>query len=93
MTTSATASFPTTSSEEAAAPGDKRAAYLAALSAAGVPVSVRGDSEVLIAQGVCSELAGGASRAKLVGDLAGMGGVMTPDRAEVVVAAAEQTYC
>lgn len=93
VTTSATASVPATSGEEAAPTSDKRAAYLAALSAAGVPVSVSGDSEVLIAQGVCSELADGAARTKLVGDLAGMGGVMTLDRAEAVVAAAEQTYC
>ncbi|MEV8441889.1 DUF732 domain-containing protein [Actinosynnema sp. NPDC051121] len=91
--TSTTSPVPTTSVEEAAVPGDKRAEYLAALAAAGVPVSVSGDSEVLIAQGVCNELAGGTVRAKLVDDLARMGGVMTPDRAEAMVAVAEQIYC
>lgn len=93
VTASASAPVPTASGGEAARPADERAEYLAALSAAGVPVSVSGDSEVLIAQGVCNELAGGTARAKLVDDLARMGGVMTPDRAEAMVAAAEQTYC
>ncbi|WP_170176381.1 DUF732 domain-containing protein [Lentzea flaviverrucosa] len=92
MTISATTPI-STSDGEAARPIDKRAEYLAALSAEGVPVSVSGDSEVLIAQGICNELASGAARAKLVDDLARMGGVMTPGRAEAMLAAAEQTYC
>ncbi|MEO6086230.1 MAG: DUF732 domain-containing protein [Umezawaea sp.] len=75
------------------APSDKGTAYLAALTAAGVPTSTSGASEIQIAQGVCQELAKGTPRAKLVGDLGAMGGLMTEDYAEAMVAAAESHYC
>jgi len=57
----------------------------------GVPVSVNGRLGGVDRAEVRSELANGAAHAKVVGDLAGMGGVMTLDRAEAVVAAIEQT--
>lgn len=96
-TTTATASSsspaPITTVPSVAPVGDKRGGYLAALKSAGVPTSTTGDSEVLIAQGVRNELGKGTSRAKLVGDLARMGGVMNDAYAEAMVSAAEQTYC
>jgi hypothetical protein len=93
VSTSVDTLAPTTSVATPTTPGDERAAFLAALSAAGVPVSASGESEILIAQGLCKELASGTPRASLVDDLARMGGVMTPQTAEATVTAAEQTYC
>ena len=71
----------------------KREAYLAALTAAGVPVSPTGDAEVLIAQAVCNEVPKGTSHATLVERVAGFGGGITPAQAEAIVTAAEDIYC
>lgn len=92
-TASSDSSAPMTAAPSVAPATDKREAYLAALKSAGVPISTTGDSEVLIAQGVCNELGKGTSRAKLVDDLARMGGVMNETYAEATLSAAEQIYC
>lgn len=55
-------------------------------------MSVGGDSEILIVRG-CDELAGCTACAQLIGGLAGTSGVMAPDRAEAMVAAAAETWC
>ncbi len=74
-------------------PADKGTAYLAALTAAGVPSSTSGATEIQIAQRVCGELAKGTPRAKLVDDIALLGGLMTEDQADLMVTAAENNYC
>ncbi|WNV84471.1 DUF732 domain-containing protein [Umezawaea sp. Da 62-37] len=74
-------------------PDDKGAAYLDALTSAGVPRSASGATEIQIAQGVCTQLAQGKSRQKLVEDIAAVGGLMTDDQADALVTAAEQHYC
>jgi hypothetical protein len=84
---------PSTSVAAPQQPSDKGTVYLAALTAAGVPTSTSGASEIQIARGVCQELAKGTPRAKLVGDLGATGGLMTEDYAEAMVAAAESHYC
>ncbi|WP_170232008.1 DUF732 domain-containing protein [Saccharothrix saharensis] len=73
--------------------GDKRAAYLAALSAAGISLTADGDAEVEVAQVVCEELAKGADRAELLSLLSSLGGPLTPAWAETMVSTAEKTYC
>lgn len=70
-----------------------REPYLAVLRAADVPLSTTGDPEVLIAVGVCDQLAALTPRASLVHDLATMGGVATQEYAEAMVTAAEAHYC
>lgn len=71
--------------------------YLAALRNAGTPISTTGNSEVLIAQGVCAQLAAGADRTKLVNDLnatfAPLRGAQGYYDAVAMVDSARQYYC
>ncbi len=58
-----------------------------------MPTSTSGATEIQIAQGVCTQLAQGMSRQKLVDDIAAIGGLVTEDQADAMVAAAERHYC
>lgn len=74
-------------------PQERRARFLDSLREAGVPVSRSGDSEVLIAEGVCGRLALGVSENDLVKEIEAMGGVWTPANALAVVRSAGTNYC
>jgi hypothetical protein len=76
-------------------PGEPRGrdAYLQELKAAHVPVSVRGDSEVRIGEGVCEQLKAGASEGSLADDLARGIPVWTRAQALTVVRTARDTLC
>jgi hypothetical protein len=77
---------PTTSSE-------RRNRFLASLREAGVPVSLTGESEVLIAEGLCKAFAAGATEARLVEDMQSLGAVWTPESASAMVRSAGTHYC
>ena len=81
----------------APAPVKGRGFYLAALRNAGTPISTTGDPEVLIAQGVCAQLAKGVDRAVLVNDLnatfAPLRGAQGYYDAVTMVDSARQYYC
>ncbi|OLR93364.1 hypothetical protein BJP25_18030 [Actinokineospora bangkokensis] len=70
-----------------------RDGYLADITAAGVPVSATGDAEVLIGEAVCNELSRGTARATVVQNVASIGGGITPQGAEAMVAAAQKRLC
>jgi hypothetical protein len=78
------------------APVKGRGFYLAELRNR-MPVSVSGDTETLIAQGVCQQLAAGTPRAALVNDLnamtAPMFGVNGYYYAVAMVDTARENYC
>lgn len=71
----------------------KEVLFLEALTAAGVPSSTTGETEVQLARGVCSALAAGTPRVKVVDDIALRGGLMTEEQVDAMVTAAEQVYC
>ncbi|MCS7481028.1 DUF732 domain-containing protein [Umezawaea endophytica] len=72
---------------------DKGVLFLEALTGAGVPTSTTGAAELQLAQGVCSSLASGTPRVKVVDDIALRGGLMTDEQVDALVTAAETIYC
>jgi hypothetical protein len=58
-----------------------------------VPVSRTGQSEVLIAQGVCQQIAQGVASTKLAADLASGIPTLTAGQARTMVDTATTTYC